>query len=41
MQTYGTGIREATIRMTDVAVGSGSTGNNSSVKLYKVTSGWH
>ena len=35
----GTGIREATIRMTDVAVGSGSTGNNSSVKLYKVTSG--
>ena len=34
-----TGIREATIRMTDVAVGSGSTGNNSSVKLYKVTSG--
>ena len=35
----GTGIREATIRMNDVAVGSGSTGNNSSVKLYKVTSG--
>jgi hypothetical protein len=35
----GTGVREATIRMTDVAVGSGSTGNNSSVKLYKVTSG--
>ena len=35
----GTGIREATIRMMDVAVGSGSTGNDSSTKLYKVTSG--
>ena len=35
----GTGVREATIRMMDVAVGSGSTGNDSSVKLYKVTSG--
>ena len=35
----GTGVREATIRMMDIAVGSGTTGNNSSVKLYKVTSG--
>ena len=35
----GTGVREATIRMMDVAVGSGSTGNDSSTKLYKVTSG--
>ena len=35
----GTGVREATIRMMDVAVGSGTTGNDSSTKLYKVTSG--
>ena len=35
----GTGVREATIRMNDVAVGSGTTGNDSSVKVYKVTSG--
>ncbi len=35
----GTGVREATIRMNDVIVGSGSTGNTSSIKEYKVSSG--
>ena len=35
----GTGIREATIRMMMLLLGSGTTGNDSSVKLYKVTSG--
>ena len=37
--TASVGLREATIRMNDVIVGSGSTGNNTSVKEYKVNSG--
>ena len=35
----GTGVKEATIRMTDLPVGTGSTGNTSSIKQYKVNSG--
>ena len=35
----GTGVKEATIRMTDLPVGTGRTGNTSSIKEYKVSSG--
>ena len=35
----GTGVKEATIRMTDLPVGTGRTGNTTSIKHYKVNSG--
>ena len=35
----GTGVKEATIRMTDLPVGTGRTGNTTSIKHYNVNSG--